>query len=617
MNHPDGEQVYFFRHALVRDAAYGLFPPQERGALHRGAIEGYEALYAGGIAPHAEELLQHARAALEFAPGDAESMRRTEHAYLAMAADHCARAWRVDDELQYLVQLERHPCTTPGERSACMLRRVRHLLERGSLRDAENLAGEILEVADAAGSEALRLEARYLRFRARYEGGRVEDESELARLIAHLERRGASRPLSQAFIDRGVARERAGDPQGAEAAYRRAVEIARELKDPHSESESLAERGLFYHRTSRTPQGEADIDEALEIARRHNDKKLELQCLNRLGIMHVDSGRRQEAAESYERALEMAHKIGARASEATISNNLANLHFYFFGNLGKAERVYLRSREFFFERGDVHALGHSNGVLGLMYVESGEYEKARACFEIVCDQARLQGDRVMEAKGFMGLAMSLPLDAPVEVAAAAFEDALLRLSEARVVASLPRTWASFAGRFYDAGHFAAGHEALVRAESFTPTNRRVQAVRTLYALLVDDDGEEQYRRFTAHVGPDHPPQAVLGHALLFRLLVEAGSGAGLATLKATREEMLKVAATFESARYSDARRALEWSRAVIDTHRDGRDGLWRGLPRETLPKGLANALSNPDVPGSTLREIAPRAASLPTSTQGE
>lgn len=80
------ETAYLFRHAVVRDAAYGLQPPSERALLHGLALDILEALPGLNLPPIALELARHARAAHE---GGIEPARyaAAERRYLRMGGD--------------------------------------------------------------------------------------------------------------------------------------------------------------------------------------------------------------------------------------------------------------------------------------------------------------------------------------------------------------------------------------------------------------------------------------------------------------------------------------------------------------------------------------------------
>lgn len=66
MIEPGAELAYLFRHALLRDAAYELQPPRDRGRLHALALDVIEQLFEGREAEldvMASELVRHAELA--------------------------------------------------------------------------------------------------------------------------------------------------------------------------------------------------------------------------------------------------------------------------------------------------------------------------------------------------------------------------------------------------------------------------------------------------------------------------------------------------------------------------------------------------------------------------
>ncbi|MCA8935072.1 MAG: tetratricopeptide repeat protein [Planctomycetes bacterium] len=598
------EQFYLFRHALVRDAAYALFPPQERVELHRHAIGGFELLYPAELAAHSEELLQHARAAL--ALGAEKELQALEHHYLKLAADYCQRTWRIDDEFAHLQQLEDHPLSSAAERAEFMVRRTHYLIERSGLHDAVKLAERAIEVAEGSGATDCRLAAMFLRYRARYEGGQVESPNELDQLLQDLGKGGVSEPLMQAHIECGITRERDGKPDEAETEFNRALEIAIELGNPDSEAECLFERGTMFVRSRRHTEAEADLRAAMELVEKSGNRRLQTQGLNRLAIMLVESNRWKEAVAIYERSRDLAHAIGAQSSETTISNNLANLNYFFLGNLTSAEQVYLRSVEFFRERNDVHSISHASGVLGLMYVTAGEFDNARACFERVRSHAQLQNDRVMEAKAYMGLAMSTGDRTDIHERIAAYRIAIEKLRVTPSRSNLTRTWTELADALLDAGFVDAANEAFTIAKQQAEIERgrgMILPSLTRRSLLVGDDGPKMLAQYEATVSVDEPPQTKLSQTLLYRFMSAASTGAGLSRLIALRDGMRAVADSFEVARYLTANQALALADATVAAHQNGESALWRGLALGALPPGLARAVQHPERKQPLLREL--------------
>lgn len=599
---PDAESVYLFRHALVRDAAYGLFPPAERVGLHRAAIGSYEALFAQGLDTHAEELLQHSRAALaQDAGGSTTPLHEIEHRYLRLSADFCARGWRVGDELGYLEQLETHPLSADDERAVYMLRRASHMQQAGRLDLAESLAVE----AARLGDRDTRLQALHMRFMARDTAGRVNGTTELDELLQELAEAPPCATLVGALISRATAHSRAAEHESANDLFDKAVAAAHALRHPEAEAEALFERGLAHHRAGRSDEGFRSVSQALGIARAVGNKQLEMNALNRLGIIHVETGRLEEAAASYQAARDIAHAIGAKSTEATISNNYANLHFFFFGNLSIAERVYLESLEFFREHNEVHSIAHANGVLGLMYHAAGEYDKGRRCFETVREFARMQDDRVTEAKAWMGLAFCADNWEDISAVMDGYRAAIEHLRAAPSGATLSRTWGTMGNHLLKHGYTLAAGEALRIAvsqhevEGFRSTI--VAGLKRRHELLVGD---------RAAVDPAQMRAAMDTHALdrvsfslTDQFIYEAGEGADPARLRQLGHEIARLAGTFEALRYERVRFALRLVDATLEARDD--QPRWRGLALNGLPKGLATSLANPGKPQPSLSELMP------------
>ena len=598
---PDAESVYLFRHALVRDAAYGLFPPAARVDLHRSAIGSFEKLFEGGLDIHAEELLQHARAGLAQQEGDSESLREAEYRYLSMAADFCAQGWRVADECRYLSQLEDHPLATDPERAAFMLRRAAHLRESGRLDLADTLADKAAHIADGE----TRWKALFTRFMARHDAGRANSLRELDELLHLLSDARPSSTLVSVQIAKAMSHGRSGEHDKADTMFDRAVQSARTVGQPESEAEALFERGLAYHRVGRSEEGFASVNEALEIAREIGNKKLEMNALNRLGIIYVETGRLDEAAASYKAAIEIAHAIGAKSTKATVSNNYANLQFYFFGNLSVAERRYRESLEFFREHNDVSSAAHANGVLGLIYHASGEYENGRRRFEVVRELAIKREDRVMEAKAYMGMAFCSDSQKDVRTVMADYTAALERLRAAPSGANLSRTWGNMANQLLQRGYVAAAGEALrVAASQLAVEGFRAEIIpRYLrrYDLLVGNRDQVDADKLVAE--SDSYPLDRISYALTDLFIYEAGRGASQSRLRELGDEITKSCADFEALRYERVRFALRLVDATLNATTE--EQKWRGLPLTGLPAGLANALSNSGAPNPALRELLP------------
>jgi len=83
------EQIYLFRHALLRQAAYQLQPPLQRARIHELALEILESIPDLNVPALALELAEHAEAAQAGAdPARGRELAEKHTRYLAAGADH-------------------------------------------------------------------------------------------------------------------------------------------------------------------------------------------------------------------------------------------------------------------------------------------------------------------------------------------------------------------------------------------------------------------------------------------------------------------------------------------------------------------------------------------------
>lgn len=576
------EQAYLFRHALLRDAAYGLHLPGERAELHRLAIDSFVAALADQANTHAEELADHAMAALAEAPADErEVLLAAELHYLRLAADQAAAEWRVEAEVRLLDRLLKHPLTSHDERAPRALRLVQHLMEAGEYETAGRLACE-----HAQGEDESALAAALLDYRVRVMTGSAgQDSTEIDALIARIEQRGSRTTLARALLARATYLDRSGQGVQAVSECSRALEVAHDAGDQELQTECLLALSLMRHTATRSPQAESDALAALDLARKAGNRHHELSALHNLGIIYSDRSRLREAARHYELALAIARDLGASIVQASISNHLANLHFYFLGNIRTAERQYVASREFFRERGDVHAQAHANGVLGLMYLAMGENDKARDCFSQVLQLATMTGERVMQAKALRALAVTGTRDdmpGALEGFQRAFKAVLETMGKAHCTDPMMR----LARLLWDAGLLRAANEALEAALNLPGgvDSRQLDVVRFTFDLLsgrpVAAPTEfrslelEPHHRLTDNIYP------------LFCMAAREGNADAA---RARLHEMEQLAATAENTGYARVRACLEVARAATNALETG-GPVWHGVPPAFISPPLRRAL---------------------------
>jgi tetratricopeptide (TPR) repeat protein len=247
------ETAYVFRHAILRDAAYQLQLPGDRGRLHGLALEVIEKLAGGrppdparrdsgdedSFRPHAtdpfaQELAEHAR----LAPSDAgtaggglSALRKT---YLRRAAEHAGASY-LNIEAQSLWQQVAGLATGP-EKGESLRRAAAKARDAGRMAGAQQLLEDSLEIQREAGAR-------------RAEGAVLSD-------------------LATTYFLTG----RLGP---AEDTFRLALSIHREVGDPRSLGNSLIGLGNVQNQCGRMDQALQTFEQALGIFRDLGDRRIE------------------------------------------------------------------------------------------------------------------------------------------------------------------------------------------------------------------------------------------------------------------------------------------------------------------------------------------------------
>ena len=236
---------YSFQHEQVRDFAAGTLTQARRQAIHAAIVE---LLLSGEPSPESLPLLAyHAKAA-----GDAAVCVR-----FSVEASRNALAANAPEEVLRVVELALPSAATSQERLDLLEARDRALdmLRRPSDR-LEGLA-ELSALAEALGDSHLELDVRLRRAAALRTAEEYDRAAQLAREVRELavERQDRSAELA-ACMELGqdlmhatageafTPVEREVDLDGADEAFRRAIELARELGDDPTLAAALREAGV-------------------------------------------------------------------------------------------------------------------------------------------------------------------------------------------------------------------------------------------------------------------------------------------------------------------------------------------------------------------------------------
>jgi tetratricopeptide (TPR) repeat protein/DNA-binding CsgD family transcriptional regulator len=301
---------YSFPHEQVREFATASLTPARRRAIHAAIVD---LLLAGDPSPQGISMLaHHAKAA-----GDAAVCVRfsTEASRNALEANAPEEALRV-------VEVALPSAATPQERVQLLEARDQALdmLRRPSDR-MEGLA-ELAALSEALGDSHLELDVR-LRRAAALRGAEEEDRAaELARDVRELAASRGDRPAELAAcmeLGQDLLRITAGegfvppvrevDLDGAEEAYRRAVELASELGDDRIKATALREVGVVLGGRMRAWfVDQVAVGAHIPIAKRVAAGEVLEDVLPELEIAPLF----HEAAGLFEQALELFEQVSDR-----------------------------------------------------------------------------------------------------------------------------------------------------------------------------------------------------------------------------------------------------------------------------------------------------------------
>ena len=345
----NAETQYLFRHALLCEAAYQLFLPTEREALHRRA----SILIDRRAAP-----LQGALHALAAMPDEASPARRrielVAGRWLTRAIDAASAAYdhrlvnELADKLRGLSRASSRSVVNGLQLAAQSLRlqgRTREAIEQLEwVKSAAKRAGLPLietralislaelraDTGDLAGAEAA---MREIQEHARA-GGDTRNENavrgNLAVLLDMMNRHEESMAMFQEAMvvaeqlgDRvqyhslignmGIALVAADNSDEGIKLLQQALEIADELNDVRSRSFWLGWTGKAALTQGRFNDALAALNEAIAICRQIGFRMGEASWLAEVAKLEAAQGNRDAAASGLQRAIAMAQEMGAKS----------------------------------------------------------------------------------------------------------------------------------------------------------------------------------------------------------------------------------------------------------------------------------------------------------------
>jgi tetratricopeptide (TPR) repeat protein len=282
---------YFFRHAILRDAAYQLHLPGDRGRLHGLAVEVIESLCGGrppeapiyeeesgrGLAPHptdpfACELAEHAALAASGLTGrDRAASQSVHETYLRRGAEDAERRFRIDNALNCWRQLS--GLLRGGAAGEGNLRAGRVAYRAGRMHLAEQLYNRAVSLLRRCRHENLGKALSELAGVYKDTGRPGLAKTTLDRVRKIQERSGGGAKSGTLSLNEGLLLMDRGQPKDAARRLGQAVAAFREAHDRRKEGMALSYLAHALGDQGRVDDSRRVFHLALRIHRCANDRR--------------------------------------------------------------------------------------------------------------------------------------------------------------------------------------------------------------------------------------------------------------------------------------------------------------------------------------------------------
>jgi class 3 adenylate cyclase/tetratricopeptide (TPR) repeat protein len=323
-----GETAYVFRHALVRDVAYGQLPRGRRIERHQLAAGWIESLGGDRSEDLADVVAHHYLSALELLrETGSDTAAVAERARLALreAGDRAAALSALDAaERFYEEALALWPEDDP-ERPYLLLRYGRVLFPHG--RGEEVLATASEELLDAGDREAA-AEAESLLGDVLWLKGQTASAFEhLEGAVALLADQRPSRAKAFALADLARFRMMGDEAEAALSAGSQALEMAEHLGHDDLRASALNTLGVCRVLTGDVDEGLRDLELAIEISRGIRSFQL-TRALNNMASTLGALGELERAHHFHVEASEVAAKVGWSAAVRWLEVEHMDWHYW-------------------------------------------------------------------------------------------------------------------------------------------------------------------------------------------------------------------------------------------------------------------------------------------------
>ena len=214
--------------------------------------------------------------------------------------------------------------------------------------------------------------------------------------------------VAKAMNDVGMAYVKMGIFSKAEEQFKEALKIEQDLDYHAGEAITLANLAALWEARGQIPKALEFVDRSLSISRESGNRRGEMFALaNRAQIQRL-LGQMQEAEQSYNDCLRIARELQDRITEGRLLNELAGTYKQQGKTLG-AEIFYPKSQTIARDCGDRSGAAVDLHNAGLQHLLKSENADAERCFSECAAIAGRSGNRVLEGKALVKLALACTL----------------------------------------------------------------------------------------------------------------------------------------------------------------------------------------------------------------
>ncbi len=469
-------QLYTFRHAIIREAAYNTLLHSNLRILHRICAEGLEHFFSEDMEPHCRDIAEHwlragndAKAADYFQRAGRQALSSYDHKSALYSFTRADEIINDDDPQKIGILLAR------GEAYARLGKTAEAMLDfeesLASAKRADDATGEA-DALDRLGT-------------MHFSQGKIEEAHECYQKSLELRQSISDHTgIGKSLNNIGNIHYSQGRCDKASEFYLESIEVRKRINDMNGAADAMNNMGLIHKSRGRYDEALEYFQEALEIKKKSKDRRNEANLLLNMGILHFNKAEYSKAMEYFENSLVLSSETGNLQGETRSLNSLGNTYCRT-GNFEEALKYFRRSLELRKEIRDRAGIVASNLNIGnIMYLQ-GMNHQALPYFQKALIMSRELGSIKREAEVLNNVGMIHYKDGRYDISSQCMKRSLLRHQELDNKTGV-------CGAVLNIGklHFAGGEwkQALLKYEEALKISREIN-FRSNEAFCLNNIGE--------------------------------------------------------------------------------------------------------------------------------